>query len=277
MFEGNAFHAAEYLGRIRGNFYVYELLRPNGTVFYVGKGKNNRALEHEREAMLCHPIGESNPFKCNVIRKIHDQGLQVGYRIDSIYDQSDEEGCLRREAFLIKAYGRRHEGGPLTNLAGGQGNSSSAHPYSKKKHAATLSGAPATNPDRATLNMFLQGIGPVQSVPIKPISQIARILPTTPHPNPRNPTKRSAYALIASASANGITLTPGCTIPRCFTYLGVQGIIENGVSRDILKAGMADLITASDPQDELFTLDEEQLEILNNLVGTDTLSAIGLT
>ena len=276
LFEGDRAAADAYLRTIAGNFYVYVLCRPNGCPFYVGKGINRRALEHEAEARRNHPVGETNPFKRNVIRKVIRDGEQIVYRVEAIYDLADQQGCLEREAFLIKTHGRLHEGGCLTNLAGGLGNLSGAAPHSLARHADTLSGEPADNPERATLNRFLLSIGSVGSVPVKPIRQISRILPTTPHPQPRSPTARCAYALIASASASGQQLGPGVCLPRAFFYQGVEAIIENGVSRDIAKAGMADLVTSEDPRREAFRLSADHIALLATLVGKTTLTERGL-
>ena len=276
LFEGDRIAADAYLKTIAGRFYVYVLCRPDGRPFYVGKGLNRRVLEHEAEARRNHPVGETNPFKCNVIRKIIRDGGEIIYRIDTIYDPADQQDCLEREAFLIKTHRRLHEGGYLTNLAGGLGNLSGAAPHSLARHADTLSGEPADNPERAILNRFLQGIGPVGSVPVKPIDQITRILPTTPHPQPRSPTPRCAYALIASASASGQQLVPGVVLPRAFTYQGVDAIIENGVSRDILKAGMASLVAAPEPAREAYALSAANIAVLTRLVGQEALSERGL-
>lgn len=276
-FEGNRTALDAYLRTIAGRYYVYVLCRPGGQPFYIGKGLNRRALEHEAEARRHHPIGETNPFKCNVIRKIIRDGREVLYRIDAHYDASDQQACLEREAALIKEHGRLHEGGQLTNLAGGLGNLSGAAPFSLERHAATLSGAPEVNPERAILNRFLQGFGEVGSVPVKPVSQISRVLPTTPHPNARSPTQRCAYALLASAAASAVLLseTPA-TIPRAFTYQDVSAVIENGVARDILKAGMADLLASPNPLDEAFILSDRHVALLVNLVGHVTLVERGL-
>ncbi len=124
--------------------------------------------------------------------------------------------------------------------------------------------------------MFLQGIGPVESVPIKPINQMSRVLPTIPHPNNRKPTARCAYALIASAAAHGLPLADGVRIPRSFNYNGVDGIIENGVARDLVKADMAAFFSADDPRDEVFELDTQQIDQLIDLVGRAHLRNIGL-
>lgn len=276
VFEGDRSAADAFLKTIAGRFYVYVLCRPDGRPFYVGKGVNRRALEHEAEALRNHPIGESNPFKCNVIRKLIRDGGQIVYRIDAHYDSADQQSCLEREASLIKTHGRLHEGGCLTNLAGGLGNFSGAAPHSLARHADTLSGEPADNPERAVLNRFLQSIGPVGSVPVKPIGQITRILPSSPHPSPRTPTLRCAYALIASALASGQQFVPGVTLPRAFSYEGVEAIIENGVSRDILKAGMASLIGNTNPAAEAFCLSEQNIVVLSGLVGREALVKRGL-
>lgn len=177
---------------------------------------------------------------------------------------------------MIAQHRRLHEGGCLTNLAGGVGNLSGSAPFSLERHAATLAGEPEHNPERATLNRFLTSIGPVESVPVKPIHQISRILPTTPHPSPRKPTPRCAYALVAAASASGLPLIKGVQIPRRFTYQGVTGVIENGVARDILKAGMAQLVPHDNPVQEAFELSEVHIRILSGLVGTQQLVRLGL-
>jgi hypothetical protein len=55
-----------FLSAVTDQTYVYVLCRPDRTPFYVGKGVHRRVFAHEAEARQNHPIGESNPFKCNV-------------------------------------------------------------------------------------------------------------------------------------------------------------------------------------------------------------------
>jgi len=275
-FQGGREEAAAFLGQLGRRYYVYVLCRPDGRPFYVGKGIGRRALEHELEALRAHPIGESNPFKCNVIRKIVAAGGQILYRIDSHFSDDNEAACLERESELIQTLRRLHEGGSLTNLAGGLGAASGAAPFSLERHAATLSGEPEGNPKRATLNRFLLSIGPVESVPIKPIDQIQRILPSTPHPISCSPSLRCAYALVAMASASGQALVEGVMLPRRFVYQGVEAIVENGVCRDILKAEMAQLVGATDPRDERFRLDAQHVGTLVRLIGREPLTNRGL-
>ena len=276
MFEGDRLALERHLLSVAGRYYVYVLCRPDGRPFYVGKGLGRRVLEHELEARRHHPVGETNPFKCNVIRSILAGGGGVLYRIDSTFGPDEELTCLGREAALIAEYGRLHEGGTLTNLASGLGNVSGSAPYSRDRHTATLAGEPEDNPERAILNRFMLALGPVASVPVKPITQLSRILPSTPHPNARSPTPRSAYALVASAAAHGIQLGEGVRIPRAFEFGGVGAIIENGVSRDILKAGMASLVSAVDPVDEAYELSSGQVGLLKQLVGATALAERGL-
>jgi uncharacterized protein len=276
-FQGDRLGVDDYLRTIKGRYYVYLLCRPDGQPFYVGKGLNRRALEHEAEARRHHPIGETNPFKCNVIRKIVHQGGQLIYQIDTHYDAAEQSACLEREAALIRKHRRLHEGGYLTNLAGGIGNLDTPAPFSLARHEATLAGEPVANPERAILNRFLQGFGKVGSVPVKPLMQMKRILPTTPHPKPRKPTARCVYALLASAVATGtsLSITP-VVLPRAFSYLDVTAIIENGVARDIVKANLADLRPASTPVEEAFALSQQHVELIISTVGIGMLIDRGL-
>ncbi|MAQ66486.1 MAG: hypothetical protein CMN69_07355 [Sphingomonadaceae bacterium] len=66
------------------------------------------------------------------------------------------------------------------------------------------------------------------------------------------------------------------TIPRAFTYRDVDAVIENGVARDILKAGMAELLPSSNPLNEAFILSDRHVAILVNLVGEVALIERGL-
>ena len=53
--------------------------------------------------------------------------------------------------------------------------------------------------------------------------------------------------------------------------------IENGVSRDLLKAGMANLLPADDPRREVFSLNAAQCELLKTIFGEKRLNDLGLT
>lgn len=82
--------------------------------------------------------------------------------------------------------------------------------------------------------------------------------------------------MIASAIAHELELLPGVRVPRKLTYEGVDGIIENGVARDILKAGMALLEPAVDPIDEEFRLEVEHIGLIVELYGLEALEFRGL-
>jgi hypothetical protein len=92
-------------------FYVYTLSRPDGTVFYVGKGTGYRMDDHERDAKR----GEQS-HKCHIIRKIWREGGTVQKQKAAFFDT--EEEAYQHEMHLIATFG-------MTNLAncstGGEG------------------------------------------------------------------------------------------------------------------------------------------------------------
>lgn len=107
-------------------YYVYCLYKPDGTIFYVGKGtarrkKDERITYHEYEARL-DKTPDSNPYvnhlKINIIRKIWKSGGEVFYAIDSWH--KEELNAYMREKELIQSTGRKIFGeGPLSNITEG--------------------------------------------------------------------------------------------------------------------------------------------------------------
>jgi hypothetical protein len=94
-------------------FYVYELVDPrNQEVFYVGKGKGDRVLHHEKAARK--PAVQDNPKKLLRIYDIWEAGMQVERRIRC--SGLDEATAYRIERNLIRSYPRKQ----LTNAAPGQ-------------------------------------------------------------------------------------------------------------------------------------------------------------
>jgi hypothetical protein len=78
---------------------------------------------------------------------------------------------------------------------------------------------------------------------------------------------RQAVALIASASANGVQMDSACEIPRQLVIEDVAGLIENGVSCDIITSGFAMLLPHANPALERFSLNADQARRAVGLVG----------
>lgn len=288
LFEGDRDGVRSYLAsKGNGGFYTYLLLHPDGRPFYVGKGKGQRVLQHELEALRQSNLRKTNPFKCNTIRRIVDKGGAIGYRIDRHFAEPEQLACLVREESLIALYKRRCDGGTLTNLAAGLGSLFAPDPFSTARHANTLAGLPKDNPERAALNQFIRGFGEIGSVPIKPLSQYRRQLAAAMSSSKSllNISPRNCYTLIAACVATGVRLQPGVIIPRRlvvtpdpdvwpaeFPYPGeVEAVIENGAASDLLKLGLVTLIPARRPEDEAFTLDSGQIARLQGAIGRPTL------
>jgi hypothetical protein len=244
--------------------YVYVLRRPDGKPFYVGKGFGERVFQHENEAR--HPNNRrSNSHKLNVIRSIWREGGAPIYEIDLATSNAEE--AYAREAELIARFRRLHEGGPLTNRAPGGGSTAGPAPASNARRAATLSGSPDDNLERAVLNQFVLAIAKMRSVVLKPLRQF------TPNPTVRFPkstrtlTLRQAVAVASSAAANGISIDGACAIPRRVTVDGVIGVIEDGVACDLLTSGSVSVVEAPDPADECFQLTASQARAVVGLIG----------
>ena len=104
-------------------YYVYELIDPrNGLSFYVGKGKNDRMYDHERDT-INKKLFYKNRYLFFKIRKILTSGLSIKY--NKILENIDEKTALAEEIIQIKNYGRKNNGtGILCNMTdGGEGTS----------------------------------------------------------------------------------------------------------------------------------------------------------
>ena len=276
LFRGGREGCLRALGQVSGH-YVYVLRRADGTPFYVGKGTVSgrtkyRVFDHENEAR--HPNGpRSNAHKLNVIRAMGRRSEAIQYELHAVF--TSEDAALARETELIAAWRRLHEGGPLTNRAPGGGSTSGRSPFSTEKHAATLGGIPEDDPETATLNRFVLAIGRMDSVVLKPHARF-RPKPTLPHPSPRKPSLRQAVALAATAAANGVVLTGGARLPRTVTVDGVRGFVENGVACDIAKSWMAQVMTAPEPAQEVFMLDDAQARAVIGFIGLVKSANLGI-
>lgn len=97
-------------------FYVYIYKKPDGTPFYVGKGKGERMFDHLTEAKK-----GVKSLKCNIIRKIWRNGKEP--LIEKVKENLLEHEAFELEKSLISKYGRiNKKTGTLANLTdGGEG------------------------------------------------------------------------------------------------------------------------------------------------------------
>jgi len=172
IFSGTGEQLRTFLRKKRPNYYVYALCKPDLSPFYFGEGGKNRVFEHVLEARRNHRIGETNPHKCNKIRKLETAGIEVHYSIVSFHNE--KTAAQREEGRLIAMFGRAPEGGPLTNLAAGRESGLALHPESKAKHAGTLAHDPrnpAKDPETRLLNEFMSTVVKVNSTPLCPSAE----------------------------------------------------------------------------------------------------------
>jgi len=101
-------------------FYVYEWIDPSSKkVFYVGKGKNNRAYSMH-STQRCH----------GKLKKILHEGYTMQDVVSIVHANLDEKEALKLESQLILKYGRLEDGGTLFNYVTDNKNVTKYH---KKK------------------------------------------------------------------------------------------------------------------------------------------------
>lgn len=95
--------------------YIYGLYKKNATyttntidehLFYIGIASNEKNLYHRSKN---HKLDKSNPFKLNIIAK-YDFELKILWQTKNNQESKD------REEFLIRWFGKRSDGGILTNI-----------------------------------------------------------------------------------------------------------------------------------------------------------------
>jgi hypothetical protein len=96
------------------DFYAYIHCKPDGSPFYVGKGKGAR----------CYRLKRDNPYHQRVVAKYGQQNILVG-RLEC----SSEENAFKLEKGLIKCL--RNAGMPIVNLTDG-GDGASGHIHSEE-------------------------------------------------------------------------------------------------------------------------------------------------
>lgn len=126
----------ECLEKIREHgdaYYVYVLRRPDGTPFYVGKGRYDRVARHEYDAFKTR----KKSYRLNVIRQVIAQGGRIGYEITRFH--AEPADALAAEIDLIRTIGRRDLGtGPLTNKTDGGDGWMNPSPASRSRIAAFM-------------------------------------------------------------------------------------------------------------------------------------------
>jgi hypothetical protein len=99
----------------RADFYVYILFRESGAPFYVGMGRRDRCLVHERNVR--NNIQDwDNPHKTNIIRKMLAFGRDVP--VVKISARLTHEKACEYERAWIATLGR-DPSGPLVNRTDG--------------------------------------------------------------------------------------------------------------------------------------------------------------
>ena len=108
--------------RYPGNYdndYYYGV---NHKPFYVGKGyyeTKNKVKRHLIHYVKCKNMGEKNVniHKCRTIQILQENNFEPNYII--VYEDNDENRVLEVESELINFYGKKINGGLLTNITDG--------------------------------------------------------------------------------------------------------------------------------------------------------------
>jgi len=106
--------------------YVYIIFRPDGSPCYAGKGKGNRWTSDKERA-------KHNPHFAAILKKAQKEGKELP-RIKIREGLTDAE-AFEIERALIKAIGRRKNGGPLTNMTDGGDGLLNPSPETRAKMA----------------------------------------------------------------------------------------------------------------------------------------------
>lgn len=105
--------------------YVYQLrVAYKRKPFYIGKGTGHRADAHFNDRLL-----KEKSHKNHTIKQAWQEGKKV--YIEYLHENITDKTACRLEKQLIKHYGRRSEGGCLTNITEG-GNSNAGHKHTEE-------------------------------------------------------------------------------------------------------------------------------------------------
>lgn len=121
-------------------YYTYKWLREDGTPYYIGKGKGNRAWTVHKRKNVSHYPPEG--------------------RVEIIMEGLTEEEALLHEIWLIALYKRKCEGGLLINMTtGGQGPSDAKWKWPQESIERRKARPPRKFSDQARKNISLSKQG----------------------------------------------------------------------------------------------------------------------
>jgi hypothetical protein len=130
--------------------------------------------------------------------------------------------------------------GPLTNLTDGGEGTVGLSEETRQRIDFNLHSAEAPGERGVANRFYFELCSGVRSVPVRPLGKTAKPRALAePAEVSREPSVRQAAALAASAIANRVLLEPGALLPRRLTVDGAQLIMEFGVCKNILEAGLA--------------------------------------
>ena len=136
-------------------FYVYiHRKKSNGEIFYVGKGKGDRAWKRDRNNQIWRRIADKH-----------------GYTVELVAENLQEHAAFSMERELIALYGRMNavRAGTLANLTdGGEGSSGATRSIeTKKKIAEFNTGKTLSDETKAKIAASKQGIPRTPDVRVK--------------------------------------------------------------------------------------------------------------
>lgn len=130
----------------------------------------------------------------------------------------------------------------------------------------------AVKADRATIDALYATFETSRlSVPVKPVAGY-KLTAATAHPIARNPSARQAAAIAVAFSAAGKKLIDGATAPRVFDRNGRGFVIETGVLRDAISAGLI-TVSGATPATEILTIAKNATKAIAGLIGSKAMQA----
>ena len=182
-------------------YYTYKWLREDGTPYYVGKGKGNRAWTVHKRKNVSHypPAG----------------------RVEIVMEGITEEEALLHEIWLIALYGRKCDGGILINLStGGQGPSNAKWKWSQESIERLKARPPRKFSDQARRNISLGKQGKSWGTHTEETKQKQRAAALRPEAQP-------AHKKAAQSRAVSETNSKKQPCPQCGMLMNVGNLTKH--------------------------------------------------